>query len=113
MSAFLTSGAHPVRRLFLGSYIQDGRIRDSVVSITTGYLLDDCRVEVRVPVGSRILFSTLSRPAVGSTQPPIEWVPRVKRPGHEADHSPSASAEVKKMWIYTSTPHKPYGVVFS
>jgi hypothetical protein len=22
----------------------------------------------------------------------------------EADHSPPASAEVKKMWIYTSTP---------
>jgi hypothetical protein len=38
----------------------------------------------------------------GSTQPPIQWVPgvlsqRVKRPGREADHSPQASAEVKKM----------------
>jgi hypothetical protein len=28
----------------------------------------------------------------------------VKRPGCEADHSPPASAEVKKTWIYTSTP---------
>jgi hypothetical protein len=28
----------------------------------------------------------------------------VKRPGREAGHSPPASAEVKKMWIYTSTP---------
>jgi hypothetical protein len=28
---------------------------------------------------------------------------RVKRPGREAVHSPS-SAEVKKMWLYTSTP---------
>jgi hypothetical protein len=27
----------------------------------------------------------------------------VKRPGREADHSPPTSAEVKKMWIYTST----------
>jgi hypothetical protein len=27
----------------------------------------------------------------------------VQRPGREADHSPPASAEVKKMWIYTST----------
>jgi hypothetical protein len=27
----------------------------------------------------------------------------VKRPGREADHSPPASAEVKNMWIYTST----------
>jgi hypothetical protein len=29
---------------------------------------------------------------------------RVKRPGREADHSPLTNAEVKKMWIYTSTP---------
>jgi hypothetical protein len=28
--------------------------------------------------------------------------PGVKRPGREAAHSPPASAEVKKMWIYTS-----------
>jgi hypothetical protein len=46
---------------------------------------------------------------MGFAQPPIQWVPRapspeVKRPGNEADHSPPASAEVKKIWIYTSTP---------
>jgi hypothetical protein len=29
--------------------------------------------------------------------------PGVKRPGREADHSPPTSAEVKKIWIYTST----------
>jgi hypothetical protein len=29
--------------------------------------------------------------------------PGVKRPGREADHSPPASAEVKRMLIYTST----------
>jgi hypothetical protein len=51
----------------------------------------------------------MSRPALGSTQPPIQWVPGAlspgtKRPGREADHSSPASAEVKKMWIYTSTP---------
>jgi hypothetical protein len=28
----------------------------------------------------------------------------VKRPGREADHSPPTNVEVKKMWIYTSTP---------
>jgi hypothetical protein len=55
------------------------------------------------------LFSTWSRPALGSTQPPIQWVPGVlslgvKRPGRESDHSPPANAEVKKMWIYTSNP---------
>jgi hypothetical protein len=54
-------------------------------------------------------FSMSSRLTVGSTQSPIQWVPgalspEVKRSGHEADHSPSVSIEVKKMWIYTSTP---------
>jgi hypothetical protein len=34
----------------------------------------------------------------------IQWVPGVKRPGREVDHSPPTSAEVKKMWIYTATP---------
>jgi hypothetical protein len=28
----------------------------------------------------------------------------VKRPGREADHSPSYSVEVKNAWSYTSTP---------
>jgi hypothetical protein len=64
------------------------KIRDNAVGITTGYGLDDRGVGVRVPVGSRI-FSTSSRPALGSTQPSIQWValyPGVKRPRHEADH---------------------------
>jgi hypothetical protein len=73
---------------------------DSVVCIVTGCGLDDRGVEVRVLVGS-------SRPALGSIQPPIQWIPGalspgVKRPGRKAGHSPPASAEVKKMWIYTS-----------
>jgi hypothetical protein len=57
------------------------------------------------------LFSKSSRLALRSTQPHIQWVPGalspgVKRPGREVDHSPT-SAEVMKMWIYTSTPHTP------
>jgi hypothetical protein len=30
--------------------------------------------------------------------------PGVKRPELEDDNSPPANAEIKKMWIYTSTP---------
>jgi hypothetical protein len=84
------------------------RIRDSVVGIASGYGLDDRGVGVRVPVESRIFF-TSSRPALGSTQPPIQWVPGalspgVKRQWREGDHSLPTSSEVKKMWIYTPTP---------
>jgi hypothetical protein len=54
-------------------------------------------------------FSMSSRPALGPTQPPIQrepgaLSPDVKRPGREADHSLPTSTEVKKTWIYTSTP---------
>jgi hypothetical protein len=59
--------------------------------------------------GKNVIFFTSSRPALGSTQPPIQWVlgalsPGVKQPGHEVDRSPPTSAEVKKMWLYISTP---------
>jgi hypothetical protein len=41
--------------------------------------------------------------------PPIQWVLgaislAIKRPGHEADHSPPPSAEVNNAWSYMSTP---------
>jgi hypothetical protein len=51
--------------------------------------------------GKNFHFSMSSTPALGPTQPPIQWVPGVKRPKREADHSLPASAEVKKTWIYT------------
>jgi hypothetical protein len=81
---------------------------DTVVGIATGYGLDDRGFGVRVPVGSRIFSSP--------RHPNWLWGPPnflskgyrgVKRPEHEADHLPPASAEDKKMWIYTSTPHTP------
>jgi hypothetical protein len=82
--------------------------RDCAVDIATAYGLDDGGVRVRFPIRSR-LYSMSSRPALGPTQRPIQWVPGapslgVKRLGRNADHSPPASSEVKKMWIYTSIP---------
>jgi hypothetical protein len=84
--------------------------QDSVVGIATGYGLDDRGVGVQVLMGSRFSFFHVVETGSGSTQPPIQWIPGslspgVKRSGREADHSPPASAKVKKMCIYTSTPH--------
>jgi len=50
-----------------------------------------------------------SRPALGSTQPPIQWVTGTLTVGlkgteREADHSPPSSVEVNNAWRYTSTP---------
>jgi hypothetical protein len=84
--------------------------QDSAVGIATGYGLDDQGVRVRVPRGGKNFhFSLSSRPALGPTQPPIQWVPGplspgVKWPGREANNSAPTSAEVKKTWVYTSTP---------
>jgi hypothetical protein len=36
--------------------------------------------------------------------PPMKWVPGVKRPGHETDHSPPSNAEVKNAWSCDSIP---------
>jgi len=72
------------------------------------YGLDFRGFESRQGLGI-FLFTTASRPALGPTQPPIQWVPGalslgLKLPGREADHSPPSSAEVKNVWSYTSTP---------
>jgi hypothetical protein len=61
------------------------------------------------------LFTTVSRPTLGPTQPPIQWVPGalslgVKWLGCEANHSPPSSAEVKEcvgLHLYPPPPHMP------
>jgi hypothetical protein len=74
----------------------DIRRRNSAVGIATGYWLDDGRVGVEVPVGSRI-FSF-------SRRPDCFWVPTshlsnmyrgLFPPGREVNYSLPSSAEVK------------------
>jgi hypothetical protein len=55
------------------------------------------------------LYTMASRPVLGPTQPPIEWVlgeltPSVKWQGHEADYLTPSSANIKYAWSYTSIP---------
>jgi hypothetical protein len=59
------------------------------------------------------IFTTTSRMALGPAQPPIQWILGalslgVKWPGHEADHSPPSSAEVKEcVELYLHSPNMP------
>jgi hypothetical protein len=78
-------------------------------AIATGYRLDDRGVGVRVPVWAKIVSSPhfpdrLWGPPNIVSNGYQGYIPGVKRPGREAHHSPPASAEVKKIWTYTSTP---------
>jgi hypothetical protein len=75
--------------------------RDSTVGIATGYGFDSRGVRVRFPVGSK--SSLLHDVQSDSKVHPVSSPPGVKRPRCEVDHSPPTSAEVKKIWIYTST----------
>jgi hypothetical protein len=64
--------------------------RGSSVGIKTGRGFEDRGPEVRFPTGVGIfLFSTASRPTLGSTKPPIQCLlgalsPAIKRPVREA-----------------------------
>ena len=70
---------------------------DSSVGIATGYGLVGPGIESRW--GGQD-FTHLSRPALGPTQPPVQWVPGLsgtkERPGRDADPSPPSSAVVMK-----------------
>jgi len=55
------------------------------------------------------LFTIVSRPALGPTQPPMQWVSwalslGIKRPELGADHSPPFSTESRNSWSCTFTP---------
>jgi hypothetical protein len=61
------------------------------VGTATGYGLDGPGIESRWGRD----FSHTARLALGPTQPPVQWVPGVKRPGRGGDHPPPPSAEVE------------------
>jgi hypothetical protein len=94
------------------------RSRDSSSGIALGYGLDDRGFESRE--GLRLfLFTIVSRPALGPTQPSVQWVPAalsqgVKRPQSEADHSPPCGAEVEEcVELYLHSPIHLHDVALS
>jgi hypothetical protein len=79
----------------------------AVLHFLLDYGLDDRGFESRQGLGT-FPFTTTSRPALGLTQLPMQWVPGalslgIKRPGRETDHWHSTIAEVKNTWNYNST----------
>jgi hypothetical protein len=78
--------------------------RNSSIGKATRYGLDDSGIESRLGQD----FPHPSRPVLGPTQPPIQWVPGlsrgVKRPGRGVDHPSPSSAEVKErveLYLYS------------
>jgi hypothetical protein len=77
--------------------------------MATDYGLEDGGVGVRVPVGQEFSFLRVVQTGSGVRQTSYTmgtggFFLVGKAPGRGADHSPPTSDEVKKMWIYTSTP---------
>jgi hypothetical protein len=77
----------------------------------TGYGLDEQEGREFESRQGKKKFSLLHIVQTGSGVHPTSYklgtgvsFPGVKRQGREPDHSPPTSTEVKKMWIYTSTP---------
>jgi hypothetical protein len=81
---------------------------DSSVGIGTGYALDSC---CSIPGRSKsFLFSTASRPTLGSKKLSVQWVPEalspeMERPGREADHSRPFSADFRNGGVILPLPH--------
>ena len=78
---------------------------DSSVGIATHYALDSPGIE-------SVWEARFSTPALGPTQPPIQWVPGlyrgVKRPGHGVDRPPPSSTKVKeRVELYLFSPSGP------
>jgi hypothetical protein len=71
----------------------------------SGWTMDEPKFETRYGKELSLLL-----PALGIKQSPIHWVTRILPPGVNLsvpkDHRlPPTIAEVKKMWLHTSTPH--------
>jgi hypothetical protein len=88
-------------------YILSSTLYGRYLSRYSDWLRDE-RSGDRIPMGRD--FPHPSSPVLGSTQPPIQWVPGlsqgVKRPGRGLDHPTPSSAEVKesvKLYFYSPT----------
>jgi len=87
---------------------------DNSVGVVTGYGLNDWMIRCDSWWGLGIfIFDPMFRPNLGTSQPPIQWVPGalslgVKWASHEADCSPPSRAKVKEcIELYLQSPNMP------
>jgi hypothetical protein len=89
------------------------RSRGSSGSIVSDYGLDGRAIGVRSPAGPRIFpLSSVSSPALGPTQPPVQWVPGVLSPGVKRGRGVTLTTHLhlvprlRMSRSYTSSPPK-------
>jgi hypothetical protein len=77
-----------------------------VVGITTDYMSAEFESRYGQEFSLLHVFQTKSGPHLASykMRTRVFFSPGVKRPRREADHSPPTTAEVRNIWMYTSTP---------
>jgi hypothetical protein len=87
------------------------------VYVATGWATEGPEFEFRRV--KNFFFSKSSRPTLGSTQPPIQWLPgalspEVKLPARGADHSPPGSDRGQEnIDLYIHSPIRFHGVVLN
>jgi hypothetical protein len=86
------------------TFAQNGKSNKSVERLATGWTTERSEFESRLGQEFSLLYVVQTGSAVHPTSCLMGTggsSPGVKRQGREADHSPQASAEVKKVCIYT------------
>jgi hypothetical protein len=107
---------HLTEKIFLhvfdySYFIKHSRCKTVWECIICGTLITLCGVsEFLCIVGTATWYMDRSphpsRPALGSTQSPVEWVLGVNQPGYCIDYPPLSSAEVKErveLFLYSSS----------
>lgn len=88
--------------LFTRLYSHKYWSQEGIISIATRLWAG--RSRVYIPAGPRDLILLQNSQIVSGAQPASSVSRCVKWPGHETDHIPPPTAEVKKEWNYASTP---------